>query len=94
MSRLQVEATDDAILNRVLKPEQPALPAEAARAILLLDFPAADKGRMKALAAKARAGTLTSAEQGEIDAYGRVGSVLSILRSKARLSLKAASRGR
>jgi len=40
------------------------------------------------LAAKAQAGTLTEEEQTEVEAYSRVGSLLGILRSKARKALK------
>lgn len=47
---------------------------------------------MRELAARARAGTLTAEEQAEIDTYGRVGSLLSILKSKARRSLKQRTR--
>ena len=45
---------------------------------------------MEQLAEKAREGTLTSEEQAEIDCYERVGHFLSLLRSKARISLKHA----
>ena len=43
---------------------------------------------MRTLAAKARAGTLTSDEQAEVEAYSRIGSLLGILKSKARRALK------
>jgi len=43
---------------------------------------------MHTLAAKARAGTLTSDEQAEVEAYSRISSVLGILKSKARRALK------
>ena len=38
--------------------------------------------------AKAKAGTLTADEQVEIDNYERVGHMLSLMKSKARRSLK------
>jgi len=43
---------------------------------------------MPTLAAKARAGTLTSDELAEVEAYSRIGSLLGILKSKARRALK------
>lgn len=76
------------ILRRAIEPERPTLSAAAARALLAIDFSPTDKSRMRDLAARARACALTAAEQAEIDTYGRVGSLLSILRSKARRSLK------
>ena len=45
---------------------------------------------MKDLSQKAQAGTLSPAEQEEIDEYIRVGTLLSILQSRARRALKAA----
>jgi hypothetical protein len=70
------------------EPDKRKLPPQAAREILGLDFSDADKARMHHLAAKARAGTLTSDEQVEIDNYERAGHLLNLLQSKARRSLK------
>ena len=47
---------------------------------------------MRELSEKAREGALTPAEQVEIDNYERAGHVLSLMKSKARRSLKRASR--
>jgi hypothetical protein len=77
-----------AIFGRVLEPDEATLDAAAARAILNLDFKQADKDRMRQLLAKAKAGTLTAGEETEIDNYERVGHMLSLMKSKARLSLK------
>jgi hypothetical protein len=77
-----------AIFGRVLEPEEATLDAAAARAILNLDFKQSDKDRMRALLAKAKAGTLLADEQVEIDNYERVGHMLSLMKSKARRSLK------
>jgi hypothetical protein len=78
-----------AIFGRVLEPERATLGAAAARAILDLDFKQADKDRMRRLLAKAKAGAMTPEEEIEIDNYERVGHMLSLLKSKARRSLKA-----
>jgi hypothetical protein len=64
------------------------LPPTAARALLTLHFAQQDHDRMHTLLEKARAGTLTGAEQAEADNYERLGCLLDILHSKARLALK------
>ena len=88
MSSIQAPNNEVAILGRVLEPDKPTLPPEAARAILALSFAEADKDRMRLLAAKAREGTLTPQEREEITSYEVAGHVLNILKSKARRSLK------
>jgi hypothetical protein len=77
-----------AIFGRVLEPEEATLDVAAAKAILNLDFNQADKDRMHELLGKAKKGTLTGDEQVEIDNYERVGHMLSLMKSKARRSLK------
>ncbi len=79
------------ILSRVIAPEEPTLPLDAAQIFLTFDFRKEDRERMSLLAEKAREGELTAEEQAEIDCYERVGHFLSLLRSKARLSLKQAN---
>ena len=76
------------ILSRVIAPEEPTLPPDTAKIILTFDFGKEDRERMNLLAEKAREGTLTAEEQAEIDCYERVGHFLSLLRAKARVSLK------
>jgi len=77
-----------AIFSRILEPNQATLSAAAARALLALGFSQADKDRMRQLSAKAQQGTLTPGEQTEINNYERVGHILSLMKSKARGSLK------
>jgi hypothetical protein len=84
----QVSTSELAILSRILEPGQPTLSVAAARAFLALDFNETDKERMRQLAAKAREGILTPAEQTEINNYERVGHFLNMIQSKARRSLK------
>jgi hypothetical protein len=88
MQSSQATATESAIWGRLLGPASTTLRPEAARAILEIDFPQSDKDRMRELAGKARDGTLTAEEQEEIDSYGRIGSFISILKSKARVALR------
>ena len=80
--------SDLAILDRVVAPERPDLPPDVAQGFLRLSFPEDDRRRMNELAEKARLGTLTADEQAETDSYERVGHLLSLLKSKARRSLK------
>jgi len=84
MSRKEPVNAEAAILGRLLAPNNPTLTAAAAQALLDLDFPQEDKVHMNVLVAKAQAGTLTSGEQAEIEAYGWIGSFLSVLRYRAR----------
>ena len=86
--------SEAAIFGRVLGPGRATLSAAAAKSILALDFSRADLDRMRLLLAKAKQGKLTPAEQAEIDNYERVGHMISLMKSKARCSLrdKATSR--
>ena len=86
MSSATTETSEMAILRRIVDPEQPFLSEEATRAILRLDFSAADRARMNQLAAKNREGKLTPTEEQELNSYIRVGQTLGILQSKARRS--------
>ncbi len=90
MPTTETTRTEEAIWARVFGPGRLTLSAEAARSLLEIDFPQQDKERMRELASRARAGALTPGEQQEIDTYGRVGSLLSILKSKARMVLRPA----
>lgn len=88
------ETCDVGILARLIRPERHDLPITAARAILKMDFEETDRERMRLLAAKARAGTLTTAESTEINEYERVGHLLGLLHLKARMSLKKHAKAR
>jgi hypothetical protein len=90
MQSTTIIPNDALIVGRLIKPEQGDFSVEAARAILNIHFDDADKERMHQLALKAQDGELTPSEQAEIDSYRRVGCVLGVLWSKARLSLKQA----
>jgi hypothetical protein len=85
--------SDAEILNRLIEPKVENLPPEVAHYLLSLDFCQSDRDRMHELAAKAREGTLTAAEQHEAESYERIGHLVALWRSKARKSLKTASSG-
>jgi hypothetical protein len=80
------------ILNVILAPDEPTLSAEAARSFLKMRFSAEQERRMHELADKNNAGTISAAEKTEMDSFLRVGNFLSLIQSKARLSLKASMR--
>jgi hypothetical protein len=79
--------TEVEIWMRILHPDDDLSPC-VARAILTLSFSESEVRRMRELAAKARAGTLTPGEERAIDNYERAGSILSTLKSKARQVLR------
>lgn len=93
MSFMSTAATNSEveILSRVIAPGKPDLPQHTAEMILALNFQKEDRERMNHLSARAQDGTLTPEEKLEIDAYERVGHFLSLLQSKARISLKQPS---
>ncbi len=76
----------------ILHPDEDLSP-RLARAILKLSFRKDDLSRMHELSAKARAGTLTTEEDAQMDDFERVGSILSTLKSKARQVIKRSGRG-
>ena len=78
------------ILFRAIRPAEGDIPPDACRWLLRVRLPADDFEKDNQWAAKARAGTLTSAERGELDELELVTSFLELMQSKARLSLKNA----
>jgi hypothetical protein len=87
MKQIELRSHEAGILSRIVGLDESELSAAAARGILRLRFSDADKEHMHRLAAKARAGDLTDEEQAKIDAYSRIGSLIGILKSKARRAL-------
>jgi hypothetical protein len=81
--------TEADILAQVIMPDRPDLSPDAARAIIGLRFGPEAIERMNHLAEKNRQGTLTPAEQADLDKYLRVGNFLNLIQAKARLSLAA-----
>jgi len=83
-----------AILARVLGNEEGQLPRAMARYLLTLHFSERDKGRMHDLTVRNQADALSSAEKEELLAYVKAGSLLSILKSRARHALAIKARKR
>ena len=84
-------APDAEILKRVIRPDKPTLTEDVAREFLAYRFDDEDRERMRELSERARQGTLTPEEEMEADGYERVGSLIGILQSKARQSLRHAN---
>jgi hypothetical protein len=76
-----------AILARMLGGGDDKLPTPIARYVLSLSPSTRDTTRMRDLAARNRDGALTPAEKDELLAYAKAGTLMSILKSKARRTL-------
>lgn len=76
------------IFRRLIESDPGHLSRGAAEAILGLHFPQADQARVEQLAVKNNQGILTAAEAEEYDGYIAAADVLSLWKSKGRLSLK------
>jgi hypothetical protein len=77
-----------AILARVLGNGDGKLPAAVARYVVRLTLSEGDRARMHELAVRNQADDLSPAEKGELFAYAKAGTLLSILKSKARRALR------
>ena len=91
MSTATRATTEAAIWERVIHPNG-KMSRETARHVLHLGFPDDEQARMHELAAKNQSGTLTPDEETELDNFCRVGTMLSILKSRARQLLKTRRR--
>jgi len=83
---------DGAIWGRLLGSNKATLVPEVAWSILKLEFPPEDIARMHELSSKAKQGPLSPEEKDELESYSRVGSILGIMKSKARVALKKAGK--
>jgi hypothetical protein len=84
-SARESEAT---ILARVLGKERGMLSKQMARHILDLGFSDRDKARMHDLVVRNQDDALSPTEKQELSAYGKAGDLLSVLKSKARRTLR------
>jgi hypothetical protein len=76
------------ILRRLIDIGQDNLPPAAAEAVLRFRFADSDQARMSELASKCGQNVLSPAEAEEYDNYIAAADLLSLWKSKARLSLK------
>jgi hypothetical protein len=85
------ERTDDnevTILARVFDDDRGLLPRALARAIVDAEFSERDKARMHDLAVRNQNDALSPREKEELIGFATAGTLLSILQSKARRTLK------
>lgn len=80
--------TEAAILARLIQARD-SMSRDVAEYLLAIDFENSDIERMNLLAERAREGNLTAEETAELDSYLHVGSLLSIMQSKARRFLES-----
>jgi len=78
------------IWERIIHPEG-AMSKQAARRILELEFTEKDRAQMHNLSERNRGGHLSDDEEAELDHFCRVGTLLSILKLRARRVLKPRS---
>jgi hypothetical protein len=76
------------LFERIVNPKVGRFSPELAQHVLSLSFPKRSIKRYLKLSAKAQAGTLSAAEEAELDDYLSADTLLSVLKSKARRSLK------
>jgi hypothetical protein len=72
------------VLRKVFDLSQHGLTVPLANSILSLEFDDSDARRIAELNAKANEGTLSEAENAELEAYVNVGDLLALWHSKAR----------
>jgi hypothetical protein len=84
-----ITTSEAAIWARIIDPEKNGLSSSAARAFLKLKFSEQEVAHMNELAQKNQEGLLSDAEREELEAYVKVGDVLSLLHLKARKSLRS-----
>jgi hypothetical protein len=80
--------TGASILERIIEPQTGGFSDEHARYILSLDFSSEQQAHYAERAVKARDGHLTEQEEAELDEFVATNALLTILQSKARISLK------
>lgn len=76
------------VLSHIVEPTRGDLAPDLARYLLSLSFPRRIKNRYLKLSEKAQLGTLTHREEAELDDYLNANAFLTILQSKARVSLR------
>ncbi len=75
-------------MERLIDPQRCGWSEQAAQAVLKLSFSQEDVERASELSAKAGDGTLTQQENREMESYLRLGALVDLMQSKARLYLR------
>jgi hypothetical protein len=84
----QTLASDAAIMQRLIDPRRSGWSEQAALAVLKLGFSGEDQARASELADKANSGALTADEESELGSFLRIGTLVDLMQSKARLFLR------
>ncbi len=90
---INIMSVSGAILEKIVQPENGDFSPDLARYVLSLSFPKDVKDRCLLLSEKAQEGALSEAEAAELDEFLSADSLLAVLKSKARVSLKRAVNG-
>ena len=78
---------DAQILEAMVAPEQATLGPALSRALLTCSFQPEQKTEIEKLLARHNAGKLTASQKTQLEAYVRVGNLVTLLQAKARVSL-------
>ena len=76
-----------AIWAKLLQAQGAPLSPESAEAVLSIDFKRDERTRVERLAERSEAGRLTDEKRAEIEGYLRIGNLLAVMQSRARLAL-------
>jgi hypothetical protein len=85
---VQFESSEAAILSRVIQPDSADWSRAASEAILGIGFNETDREQMSALLEKAKTGDLTNEESEALEHYRHIGTLLELMKSRARSSLQ------
>ena len=86
-TEVNTDNSEAALIARAFNARSGDLPKEAALVFLKAKLPETDMARMVRLGEFAQKGNLSPTERREAETYDRVGLLLELLQSKARLSL-------
>ncbi len=84
-SQVLAPSGEAAIWARLIESQKGELTPEAAKYLLTLRFSDEDQARVQDLADRSQEGTLSEDDMSEFDRYLRVGNLLAVVQSKARL---------
>ena len=83
------KSIDASILEELVAPDDASYSAALAKAVLAAGFRPRQNREIERLLDRNNAGTITKREQTRLEAYVRVGNLLSLFKAKARTSLAA-----
>jgi hypothetical protein len=91
-AKVRTSRIGTALLEHLAELDSSSYSPDTARIFLKVGFSRAEQRRVNQLSEKARQGTLTPAEEQELDDCIHVGHLLAIVQSKARQALKRPGR--